>query len=238
MRFTRVMFAAVAALLLAACALQPIPYDRSAAGEIKTIGVVTPAINTYPAVALASSVGQSFGLIGGLVDAAMQQSRETKFREAIEPHAFSAVDTCLAEITSGLEALGYTVVMVSAERAGKEFLASYPATESEPKIDAYLDLVVSYGYVAAGIGSTPYRPNVYVTARLVRASDAHVLMQEAVSYNPVGPYAKNSKSVTIQPDPAFQFANFDALVGNPETAVKGLQTSLVSSIKPIGESLK
>lgn len=238
MRYVRLLFAVIAAAFVAACALQPIPYDRSTAGEIKTIGVVTPAVPDRAAVILASSVGQSFGLIGGLIDAAMQENRETKFNAAIEPRDFSAVDTCLAEIRTRLQEEGYTVVMVPVERTGKEFLQSYPPPGSEPKVDAYLDLVVSYGYIAAGIGSTPYRPNVYVTARLIRASDSAVLMQDAVSYNPVGPYAANSKAVSIPPDPNFQFSNFDSLVGNPGLAVKGMQTSIVQSTKIIGQRLQ
>ena len=58
-----------------------------------------------------------------------------------------------------LEAEGYTVSMVAFQRQGSDFAGSYPVG-SEPKVDAYLDLVVTgYGYIAAGIGnSTPYRP--------------------------------------------------------------------------------
>lgn len=237
MRCIRLVLAAWAASFLAACALQPIPYDKQTAGEIKTIGVVTPHIPSQPAVILATSVGQSFGLIGGLVDAAMQESRQTKFKAAIEPHNFSPQDACLTEVTARLEELGYSVVMVPVERPSQDFLKTYPP-ENEPKVDAYLDLVLSYGYVAAGIGSTPYRPVVYVTARLVRASDASVLMQDAVSYNRVGPYAANSKALTIPPDPAYSFANFDRLVGDPATAVQGMEISITQSVKPIGQLLK
>lgn len=237
MRYSQMLIVVLAAGLLAACALQPIPYDRQAAGEIKTIGVVTPHIPSQPAVVLASSVGQSFGLIGGLIDAAMQESRQAKFKEAIEPQNFSAQDICLTEVKARLEELGYAVVMVPTERPSQEFLKTYP-TEIEPKVDAYLDLVLSYGYIAAGIGATPYRPSVYVTARLVRASDASVLMQDAVAYNRVGPYGANSKALTIPPDPAYSFSNFDKLVGDPTTAVQGMQVAISQSVKPIGQLLK
>jgi hypothetical protein len=123
------------------------------------------------------------------------------------------------------------------ERSQHDFLEKYPA-DSPPKVDAYLDTVVSYGYIAAGIGSTPYHPIVYITARLVRATDSTVLMQDAISYNPVGPYAHNSQSVTIPPDPNYQFSNFDALAADPDKAVQGMQTALTQSAKTFGELLK
>lgn len=236
MRCSR-MLIVLAASLLAACALQPIPYDRQAAGEIKTIGVVTPHIPNRPAVILASSVGQSFGLIGGLIDAAMQEERQTKFKSAIEPLNFSPYDICVTEVTARLEELGFSVVTVPVERTEQDFLKKYPS-ESEPKVDAYLDIVLSYGYVAAGIGSTPYRPIVYVTTRLVRASDSSVLMQDAVAYNRVGPYGANSKAVTIPPDQAYSFSNFEKLVSDPTTAVQGMQVAISQSVKPIGQMLK
>jgi hypothetical protein len=237
MRYVRFLCAVIAAGLLAACALQPIPYDRTSSGEIKTIGIITPAMPSRPAVVLASSVGQSFGLIGGLIDAGMQENRETKFKTVIEPHNFSATDACLQELTARLQEQGYTVVSVPVQRTKHGFEDKYPV-ESEPKVDAYLDLVVSYGYITAGVGSTPYRPIVYMTARLVRATDATVLMQDAVSYNAIGPYGANKKAITLAPDPTYQFPNFDKLVGDPATAVKGMQVSLERSASTLGQLLK
>lgn len=237
MHCVRVLFALLAASLLSACALKPIPYDRSSASDVKTIGIVTPAMPNRPAVVLASSVGQSFGLIGALADAAMQDNRETTFRKAIEPTNFSATDICLQELKTQLQEHGYDSVMVTADRSKHDFLEKYPA-DQEPKVDAYLDLVISYGYIAAGVGKAPYRPIVYLTARLVRASDASVLMQDAVSYNPVGPFGKNSQSITLPPDPTYQFADFDTLAADPNKAAKGMETALGLSSRTFGQLLK
>lgn len=67
----------VFALAISACATLPqIPYDRTAAGNPKTIRVLTPAAPEKASVVLAATVGQSFGLIGALIDAGMQSSRE------------------------------------------------------------------------------------------------------------------------------------------------------------------
>lgn len=237
MRQARILLTAMMAVLVGACALKPIPYDRSSAGDIKTIGIVTPAMPTRPAVILAGNVGQNFGLIGGLIEAAMIENRESTFLKAIEPTKFSATDVCLQELTTQLKDHGYDSVPVKADRSKHSFLEKYPV-DQEPKVDAYLDVVINYGYIAAGIGAAPYRPMVYLTARLVRASDATVLMQDAVSYNPVGPYGQNSESITLPPDPTYQFTNFDALAADPNKATKGMETALGLSSRTFGQLLK
>jgi hypothetical protein len=237
MRCFRLLIAALAGAFLAGCAAKPVPYDRTSAADIKTIGIVTPSYPDGPYVVLASNIGQSFGLIGALVEAGMQASRESDFKKAIGPHNFSVDETCLAELTARLQEQGYTVVMVPQERPKKDFLEKYPA-DQEPKVDAYLDLVVNYGYMSAGIGATPYRPTVFAGARLVKASDSSVLMKDLVIYNPVGPYGGNKQAVTIAPDPAYSFSTFDKLVADPATAVKGMQTALQQSVKTVGQLLK
>jgi hypothetical protein len=128
--------------------------------------------------------------------------------------------------------------MVPVTRDKSDFLARYPSN-AEPKVDAYLDLVAAgYGYVAAGVrSSTPYRPTLAVRARLVSARDSSVLMQDVVVYNPVGPAAP-SKAVTIAPDPAFQFVNFDALIADPDRAVLGLRAAIEQSAHGIGTLLQ
>jgi hypothetical protein len=237
MRCVRVLIAAFAAAFLAGCAAKPVPYDRTTSADIKTIGIVTPSYPEGPYVVLASSVGQSLGLIGALVDAGLQADRESRFKKAIAPHNFSVNDTCLSELKARLEEQGYTVLMVPQTRPKQDFLEKYP-TDQEPKVDAYLDVVVNYGYISAGIGATPYRPTVFASARLVKASDSSVLMKDLVIYNPVGPYGVNQQAVTIPPDPAYSFPTIDKLVADPGTAVKGMQLALQESVKTVGQLLK
>ncbi len=237
MRCFRVLVAGFAAAFLAGCAAKPVPYDRTTAADIKTIGIVTPSYPEGPYVVLAGNVGQSFGLIGALIEAGMQASRESDFKKAIAPHKFSVDETCLGELTARLEEQGYTVVVVPQTRSKQDFLEKYPA-DQEPKVDAYLDLVVNYGYISAGIGATPYRPTVFANARLVKASDSSVLMKDLVIYNPVGPYGANQEAVTIPPDPTYSFSTFDELVRDPAAAVKGMQVALQESVKTVGQLLK
>ena len=80
-----VVVAGAAALVLSACASKPeIPFDRATAGAIKTIAVVPPAMPDDGSVVLASTVGQSFGLVGALVDAGMAANRDSHFKDLLK----------------------------------------------------------------------------------------------------------------------------------------------------------
>jgi hypothetical protein len=236
MRGICLALATASALLLGACAAPEIPFDRTQQNQVQHIGVVTPKFPTGARVILASTVGRSFGLIGALIDAGMEASRESKFTAILEQQNFNEQDVFLAKLTASLEGQGYKVSMISFQRQGTDFAGSYPVGQ-EPKVDAYLDLVVTgYGYIAAGIGnSTPYRPICQVRARLVSAKDSSVLMQDLVTYNPYGP---TEHMVTIAPDPAAQYTTFDQLVADPAGAVKGLQNATEQTADTVGKLLQ
>jgi len=104
------------------------------------------------------------------------------------------------------------------------FVAHYPSA-SQYNVDSYFDIIEQgYGYIAAGIAdSNPYRPAFIARVRLVRAKDSSVLMQDVVVYNPVN---KWDKAVTISPDPAYQYRDFDSLMADPDGAVRGLRVAL------------
>lgn len=222
MRGIRSVAAILAALLLlSACAAVPeIPYDRTEASQIKTIGIVTPRFPDGPSVVLASDIGQSLGLIGALVDAGMRANRESQFGAMLAKRNFSTQKVFIAALSEGLRSQGYTVSDIPATRDGSDFLQNYPPAQ----VDAYLDVVVEgYGYIAAGISSSlPYRPVFFVRARLVRAKDDAVLMQDAVIYNP---YGSPNHVVTIAPAPKQGFPDFDSMMADPKDAVGWLQAA-------------
>lgn len=222
-------------MVLAACAAPEIPFDHSSSQDVKTIGIVTPAFSPKPSVVLASSVGQSLGLIGAMVDATMQSNRETDFKKLADSHGFAPEDVFDQALTESLEKQGYTVKKVPVKHDKAAFLDHYPPVE-DTQIDAYLDVVViGYGYIAAGISSSnPYRPAVIVKAKLVRAKDTSVLMQDQIFYNPVN---TPKKTITLSPDPKYTFVDFDALMGDPDRAVEGMQVSLKESARTVGTLL-
>ncbi len=237
MRVLRVLTALAVMLSVAACAKKAeIPFERAAVPQIKTIGIITPGFPDSPSVALATTVGQSFGLIGALVDAGMQANRENAFEAAMQSRRFSAADTFLSELSAGLQAEGYQVVPIPMKRESNKFAEGYGSVPQQP-VDAYLDIyTTAYGYLAAGIGSdTPYRPALFLEARLVRASDKAVLMADRIRYNTL--HAQDNV-ISIAPDPAYDFKDFDTLIGHADAAMAGLHSALAQSAQTVCVLLK
>lgn len=211
-----------AAVILAGCAGQPeIPYDASSAGTIRSIGVLTPDMPDHPTARLATTVGQSFGLVGALVDAGMQDNRDKHLWGVMIDANFLPRTAFPADMIAALEAKGFSAKLIPTMRKSAGYLRTYPAP-ADANVDAYLDLSFigdGYGYLSSGIGAaTPYRPFVYLNCKLVRASDGAVLMQDTILYDPI---AQTDKTVTVSPDPAYAFETFDMLEASPRKAVEG-----------------
>ena len=182
---------------------------------------------------LASTVGQSFGLIGALIDAGMQDSRESKFQAVVAQRNFRGQDAMVRQLDAALAADGYTPIDTAVGRAGLDFAKGYKLAAGSA--DAYIDVVMNYGYYASGL-STPYRPYVFVDCKVVRTSDNALLMQKSIFYNPLN--KAPDQTVTIAPDPTYEFADFDALMADPDRAVKGLDTAVTQVAAAMGTLLK
>jgi hypothetical protein len=227
--------ATLVAVVLSACQTLPqVPYDKASAGNIKTINIVQPSMPDRPNVVLAATVGQSFGLIGALIDAGMESSRESDFEAAMKTQNFAGKDAFMKHLDEALTAGGYSPAHDTAPRLASGFLKTYAQPASGPA-DAHLDIVMQYGYLAAGM-ATPYRPYVAVSCKLVRASDNALLMQKSIFYNPLN--AAPEQTVTIAPDPAYEFTDFDALKADPEKAAKGLDAAITQVASTMGTLLR
>lgn len=235
--FVRAAVAVAAMALLAACAGKPaIPYDKSSAGEIRTIGLLTPSMPGGPTVHLSGTVGQSFGLVGALIDAGMESSRDSDFSDVLARHQFHAEELLIADVKQSLEKQGYKVVDVPVTRQRRfDFIETYPEAS---EADAYLDLVVlTYGYIAGAISDVPYRPLFESKLRMVRASDSSVLMEDKIQYASMGLRIPEGY-VKIAPDPKYSFDDFDELTSRQETAVEGLNVAFERSADAMGTLLR
>lgn len=229
MRGLRTAIVMVASLLLLGACATPrtnVPFDRAGSG-VTTIGIVTPVTPAQPSIVLASTAGQSFGLIGALVDAGMQSNRESQYRRVAQEANFHPPSLFMARLAGDLAAAGYTVSNIDVKREKREFMTDYAKNAPAP-VDAYLDVLMThYGYAAAGIGSsTPYRPTVGLRVRLVSARTGTVLMQDDVVYNPIqygGRSTEEPNYITIAPDPALFFDDFDALLTRRTESFAALQ---------------
>ncbi len=216
MRFIKNLVASCAiVLLVAVTACAPtnftIPYDR-AATRVQTIGLVTPFIKPEGQALLANGAGQSFGLLGALVEAGVQSNRDSRFNAVLRQQQFSAINELNDRLRAALEAKGYQVVIIPVPRSGTDFLRTYPA--SPAPVDAYLDVTVNiYGYLSIG-RSAPYRPAFFGQMQLVDARNNAVLMREGINMR---------GGVDVQPDPEFNYDDSDVMMASGPRTVQGLR---------------
>lgn len=241
MKFLKLGAVFTALLSVAACASQPeIPYDRSAAQNNKTIGLLTPGWSSGPSSVLASDVGKSLGLIGALVDASMQSSRENELKQILVSKNVDVNSKFIGRLKSNLEGKGFKVVAIDADGKRTALLKKYPSAADG--VDSYLDVVVpAYGYLAAGIAKdAPYRPWFVSQVKLVRATDSGVLMQDTVTYNTMtyNTIGEAKNAVTLSPDPKYAFAGWSDLKAAPDDAVAGINDAADKSADAIAELLR
>jgi hypothetical protein len=227
----------VAILFVAACSTPAVPFDRAASPDVKRIGIVDPGFPDGASVALASTVGQSFGPLGVLIDAGMESNRESGMAALVQKRQFQAKAEYMQALHQALSGRGYEVVDVAAPRKTGEFVepAGYP---HDAPVDAYLDTVVwQYGFVSAGMGSsTPYRPVVFLKCRLVSAKDPkQILMFDTILLNPVNP-PKEAIQISALPD--YTFVDFDALMADPPRTTEALTKVVDQSADTVGKVLE
>ncbi|MDY6925124.1 MAG: hypothetical protein SWI22_14340 [Pseudomonadota bacterium] len=214
----------VAILSLGACASPYVakPYDRASA-NVQSIAVLDDSLPEKAIAYEVASTGSSFGLIGALVDAGIQGSRQEAVNAALNGVSFDAEQIMEARLASALSREGYTVaVMDNGVRPKREVLATYPAAPTEA--DAYLDIVVTqYGYLSPGAGQ-PFRPHASAVVKLVSVADGStVLAENVVAYNPMG---APQGIVTITPNGDYVFRNRGELLADPQRLADGITDAL------------
>jgi len=219
----RVVVGLGAALCLSACASSYVgkPYDRTATG-VHSIALADDAVPDKAIAWEVASVGSNFGLVGALVDAGIQSSRQEAVNDVLTGIGFDAEGKLESRIISDLGADGYEVKPLTGEARGKrEFLATYPKADGA---DAYLDVVVqSYGYLSAGAGQ-PFRPTVYANVRLVSAKDtSKTLMENQIAYNSMAP---RQGVVTLSANPEYEFKNRADMLADPQRLAAGIEDAL------------
>ena len=170
----RKILGAVAVLSVGACASPYVatPYDREAHG-IEVIALVDDSVPPEPIAYEVASAGANFGLIGALVDAGIQASRQDAVKDALEAHGFDAEAVLEARMARALEAQGYDVaVLPGSDRQRRDFLVTYPGAPEGTQ--AYLDLVVTQ-YSLVLTEATADRP---AWRRLVETMDREIRAAE------------------------------------------------------------
>lgn len=239
-------FAALAlgTLLLAGCATAPkqVAYDREASG-VKTLEVL-PIRRSEIELMILNNPGYSFGLIGATIAEANRIPKRNKLREYAEQSRLDHVAELKAMFEAEAAKKGYVVRWPSplmesdegpkAKREGNGLRKSYPAASGGA--DALLDLNFGMvGYVAAGSGdNAPYRPTAVVVARMVDRDGQRVLFSDMFVYNNV---FNLQQAVTIEPDPAYVYPDFDDLDAAGPKAIDGLRAAVRAVVSEVARQL-
>ena len=221
------MFKKAVLVALAACVSACVspyvatPYDREA-HNVRSIVIMDDATEDRGIANEVASLGSNFGLIGALADATVQDSRRREVNAALEGVGFDAEALLERRLGTALEGEAYTVsVQADSARPKRDFLVSYPTADGST--DAYLDVVVVYGYLSAGM-LQPFRPHVTARVRLVSAADPSViLMDNVIVYNGM---TAEPAYITLTPDPEYAFKDRAALLADPERLAAGIEGAL------------
>jgi hypothetical protein len=219
----RIFTVAVLAASLSACAstYRATPLATGAA-PITRVAILDDALPEGVSAVEVASVASNFGLIGALVGAGVQDSREDAIDATLASVSFDAEADLERMVAEALSANGVqSVVAQSGRRPQRKFMVSYPTVEGD--VQAYLDLVAAnYGYTSAGHGQ-PWRPTTDVMVRLVSATGNRTLMENRITYNVMNP---PRGVITIAPNPEFTFNNREEMRANPEKLANGIRDAL------------
>lgn len=214
-------------------------FNRAAHTELKTIAVLETH-ETKTSVFMLHHPGASFGLIGGLIAAGDQASKEKKFHATMAQAGFEPLEYFRERLTAHMTQRGYTltwpesqVEISEVDRGAFGLRESYTSVSGA---DAQLDVNFGFlGYAAAGAGdNSPYRPTVSIGARLVGSDGAQNLYTDYVVYNNVFNMAD---AITISADPQYSYPDFDQLHAAGPGALEGLKVAIDSVAAEVARQL-
>jgi hypothetical protein len=231
--------ALLCALLLVACA-GPVPKINlapNAMTDIKTITIVRPPEPKIYTVANFGHGGMAFGLIGGLVAAADQNSKQEQLAKTYKENGVSVCSELSQKISERLNSLGFNARVEDApweEVDGKQVL---PFKKINSDADAVL--VVSptiIGFVATGLAgghNNDYLPTI-ASVVTVLGKDRETPIYRG--YHVTG-WQLKAEGWQYTP-PTTTFPNFDALYSNPKVSSISLMDAAAKIANSIAMDLK
>lgn len=203
-------------------------YNREANAAVKRIRVL-PMQETEMRTFVLHNPGYSFGLVGALIAEANQAPKTDWLRAQVRSEGFDYANAFRERLTQALQAKESTLLWPESliqdpkNKVSRDRWGLHSRYQPSDEADAQLDLAFQFtGYLAAGVGdSSPYRPTVELTARLVSADGQRVLMSDQIVYNSVFPGSNGG--ITITPDASHAYEDFDAVRAAGKEAVAGLR---------------
>lgn len=233
--------AALIAVSMTGCVSMPKQqaFNRDAHAHLKNIAVLETH-KTQTSVFMLNHPGMSFGLIGGLVAASDQASKEKKFNALMEKAGFEPLSHFKERLNAHLLERGYSLSWPAAQvESAKNPRGSFGLRKSYSGVqdaDAQLDVNFGFvGYAAAGAGNnSPYRPTVTVGVRLVSADGKNNLYTDYIAYNNV---FNLPNAVAMNADHQYSYPGFDDLEAADVQSVEGLKIAIDSVAAEVARQL-
>lgn len=225
------------ATLLAACGPAKVAVKPDTVSQIRTVALVRVA---EPPAYVANDFGNPglmFGALGGAVAGASSANAGKSVDQLAGEAGFKAGEQLTEKLRTGLEANGYQVRVVDAQRPkpGKllETVDAVPAGDA----DAVLDVAIeSAGYATEHPMFSPHwRPAAQVQVALVDRRTGEALYSEKFMYGYHNPLLSGTD---LDAPPSYQFKDKDALFADRDQLVAGMAHSVDSVADAIVANLE
>lgn len=231
-RVLKFVCAALLVVTLGACAgFHQQAFNKTAHGDVKTIGLLEPACADEYYVNNIGHPGMGFGLIGGLIATLDMQSKTNEFTELMKARNFRAGDEFQTALSAELQNIGFTVKVIKPARVKPALLENYDSLDKE--VDAYLDPSVGGGYICAS-SEADYVPTIRLQIRLVKKSSSEIIYEDVIAY---GFEFRRLQANTIATEQKYFFNNFSDITNDPDRALEGLRKGIPLIAKRIAQDL-
>lgn len=230
----RFLIAILAFVSLSGCGSFPKqPFNAEAHSDINIIALANVGTPDGVAVRMLNHPGDNFGLVGVLIAEGDMASKTDRFEDSIAERGYDYVRHFTETLSNRLDNMGYQTRRVRVEREGDrdEFAQSYDVS----RVDAVLDVYVTYfGYAAAG-ATTDYRPSFHIAARLVRPAEETVAFVDRIHFNQ---FSEHSNAIVLDSEPEYAFHDFEELMADPERSIEGLRIAVAQVAKTLAKQFR
>lgn len=201
--------------------------------DVKRVALPGVGFPAYPSVTGLNTVADCLGLVGLVAGEVIRNNRVDALKAIMVSQSFDPQAHFSTALTDRLQARGLAIAPEAADGSRRDFLKTYGTGADR---DAVLDIYAStYGFIALSDASgAPFRASAGVRARLIRARDRSVLMQDAVAISGIDSDAKAPDGVSLD---AGEFHDFVEIEANPGRAVAGLRGALSAAADGVAKRL-
>lgn len=224
-----------AAIVLVGCA-SPVPRIEVAQerlAKIKTVSVVrVPESKSYTVLNIGHP-GMAFGLIGGLIAAADQNSKQETLSKAYREQGTAINKVLVAELVKQLNAQGFIAQEQDAPWKEADNRYSLKFEEIQSAADAVLVVSPAIEGFVSPQGSTLYLPTITAVAALLGDDKKNPMYRgfHAVGWKPTAAGWRSTEARNTYP-------NFDALMADPKASAQSLEDAAKDLAQSVSRDLK